>query len=125
MTSGAAIVLGPATVNLSTNSLDCLAKYLRVGQFNKWAMTNSVPCPSGNLQAIVVQKNCNLLRGKRLGDWHSCLRSRGSEWLRNESGSIRAAPAVTSKVRCDVTSGALRKAGEEEKVARSKAGSRQ
>ena len=31
MTSGAAIVLGPATVNLSTNSLDCLAKYLRVG----------------------------------------------------------------------------------------------
>jgi hypothetical protein len=72
MTSGAAIVLGPATVNLSTNSLDCLAKYLRVGQFNKWAMTGSVPCPSGNLQAIVVQKNCNLLRGKRLGDWHSC-----------------------------------------------------
>ena len=84
-----------------------------------------VPCPSGNLQAVVVQKNCNLLRGKRLGDWHSLPEIERKRMAKKRKRKIRAAPAVTSKVRCDVTSGALRKAGEEEKVARSKAGSRQ
>jgi uncharacterized protein DUF6496 len=68
-----------------------------------------LPFPA-NLQAIVVQKNCNLFRRKWLGDWQRSIQMR-KRWLRNESVSIPAAPAVTSKVRCDATNGGTAKSG--------------
>jgi hypothetical protein len=116
--------LAHTNINLSTK-IPSMAEAF-IGRAIQQMGDDRFGAPRGESAGNCCAKNCNLLHTKQLGDWHSSyLRSRGSEWLRNGSGNIRAAPAATLKVRCDVTSVALRKAGEEEKVARSKAGSRQ